>query len=303
MAPETPLSYYGKPIIKEPVWKAEIPTYFFFGGLGGMSSSIALAARLSGNDVLARRASFTAAAALGVSPYLLIKDLGRPAKFINMLRVFKVTSPMNMGTWLLTVGGGAAGTAAALEVTGLFPGLKRVAEGVAGAFGPGIATYTGGLIADSVIPVWHDARQELPLMFGASGAAAAGGAAALFTPTAFAGPARRLAIGGALVELATHKAMEKRIGTLTAEPYHRGTADRYTKLGTTLTAAGAACMAIAGRRRAGAAAAGALLLAGSACLRFSVFHAGKISARDPKYTTLPQRERAAENAFRAQARR
>jgi hypothetical protein len=240
--------------------------------------------------------STEAAAALGVSPYLLIKDLGRPAKFINMLRVFKVTSPMNMGTWLLTVGGGAAGTAAALEITGLFPGLKRRAEGVAGALGPGIATYTGGLIADSVVPVWHEARQELPLMFGASGAAAAGGAAALLTPSAFAAPARRLAIAGAVVELATHRAMEKRIGTLTAEPYHRGAADRFTKLGTVLTAAGAGCMALAGRRRTGAATAGALLLAGSACMRFGVFHAGKISARDPKYTTLPQRERVKDKA-------
>jgi hypothetical protein len=90
--------------------------------------------------------------------------------------------------------------------------------------------------------------------------------------------------------------MEKRLGPFAAEPNRRGAAERYTKLGTTLTAAGATCMAVAGRRRLGAAAGGALLLAGSACLRFAVFHAGRISARDPKYTTLPQRERVKDRA-------
>jgi hypothetical protein len=40
-------------------------------------------------------------------------------------------------------------------------------------------------------------------------------------------------------------------------------------------------------------AAGAALLAGSACTRFGIFRAGLESARDPKYTVQPQRRRLA----------
>jgi hypothetical protein len=36
---------------------------------------------------------------------------------------------------------------------------------------------------------------------------------------------------------------------------------------------------------------GAALLAGSAATRFGIFHAGQQSARDPRYTVVPQRER------------
>jgi hypothetical protein len=299
-SPQRPMSYYDQPIVKAPVWKAEIPRYFFSGGLGGVSSTLALGARLTGNDILARRASFVAGAALGVSPYFLIKDLGRPMRFLNMFRVLKVTSPMSVGSWLLGVAGGAATTAAGLEVVGIFPRLQALAETVAGALGPAVATYTGGLVAQSVIPVWHEGRHELPLVFGASGAAAAGGAAAALTPVYAAAPARRLAIAGAITELAVQKAMEKRIGALAAEPYKRGKADTYSKLGAKLMLAGSALMAIAGRRRLGAIAAGSLLVGGSLAQRFAVFHAGEISAQDPKYTTLPQRERADQHGRRAQ---
>ena len=102
---ETPLSYYGKPIIKEPVWKPEIPAYFFVGGLAGASAALSAAARLAGNEELARRSLFVAAAGVTASPYLLIKDLGRPARFYNMMRVFKVTSPMSVGTWIVSASG------------------------------------------------------------------------------------------------------------------------------------------------------------------------------------------------------
>jgi hypothetical protein len=301
-APQRPTSYYGQPIIKPPVWKSEIPAYFFTGGLGGVASTLALGARLTGKEVLARRASLAAGAALGVSPMFLVKDLGRPRRFLNMFRVFKVTSPMSVGSWLLGAAGGAAGTSAALELTGLFPRLQRLAGGVAGVLGPGVATYTGGLLAQSVVPVWHEARHELPLLFGASGAAAAGGAAAAVTPAAAAAPARRLALAGAVPELVVQRTMEKRLGALTAEPYTRGSAERYSKLGERLMLAGVGLMAVAGRRRAGATVAGSLLMGGSLAQRFAVVHAGMISAEDPKYTTLPQLERAELHGRRAQAR-
>ena len=300
--PQRPTSYYGQPIIKPPVWKSEIPAYFFTGGLGGVASTLALGARLSGNDVLARRASLAAGAALGVSPMFLIRDLGRPRRFLNMFRVFKVTSPMSVGSWLLGAAGSAAGTSAVLELSGLFPRLQRLTGGAAGVLGPGLATYTGGLLAQSVVPVWHEARHELPLLFGASAAAAAGGAAAVLTPAAAAAPARRLALAGAVTELVAQRAMEKRLGALAAEPYTRGRAERYSKLGERLMLAGVGLMAVAGRRRAGAVVAGSLLMGGSLAQRFAVVHAGMISAEDPKYTTLPQRERAEAHGSRAQTR-
>jgi formate-dependent nitrite reductase membrane component NrfD len=291
---EPALSYYGKPIAKEPVWKAEIPNYFFVGGLGGASATLSALARAGGNEVLARRSLLVATGALAVSPYFLIKDLGRPARFYNMFRVFKVTSPMSVGTWLLATEGTATGVAAGCEVLGIFPRLRAAAQAVSGLLGPPTATYTGALVADSVVPVWHEGRHELPTVFASSAAAAAGGVVAAFTPAAFARPARRLGVTGAVAEVVAQKVMETRMGQLVAEPYTKGEGARYAKASQAAMLAGASVMLLAGRNRVGAAVAGGLLAAGSWCGRFAAFHAGKTSAADPTYTSVPQRARAAE---------
>lgn len=291
---EHSLSYYGKPIIKEPVWKAEIPNYFFAGGLAGASAALSTAARATGNDALARRALYVAAAGVTASPYFLIKDLGRPKRFYNMMRVFKVTSPMSVGTWIIASEGTSTGIAAACDLFDVLPRVRATAQAVAGLLGPAMATYTGALVADSVVPVWHEARRELPILFAGSSAAAAGGIAAGLTPVLAARPARRLGLLGAAAELVAHRVMERRMGELVAEPYKKGEAARYAKAAEKATLAGGALMLLAGRNRAGAVAAGALLAAGSWCTRFAVFHAGKASAADPRYTSIPQRVRAAE---------
>ena len=161
-------SYYGQPIIKEPTWTWEIPTYFFTGGVSGASSVLSLSAKLFGNERLSKTALYVGAVADAVSPLLLISDLGRPERFHHMLRVFKVTSPMNVGAWVLLVNGGASSTAAALELLGILKPLKLIAETVGAFFGPPLATYTGVLLADTAVPVWHEARHELPWLFGAS---------------------------------------------------------------------------------------------------------------------------------------
>src|SRR3954447_26604838 len=129
-----------------------------------------------------------------------------------MLRVFKVTSPMNVGSWVLLVNGGASNTAAMLDLLGILKPVKLLAETVAALFGPPLATYTGVLVADTAIPVWHEARQELPWLFGASGSASAGAAACLFVPPEAAGPARRLAVGGAVASIGLMEAMKRRLG-------------------------------------------------------------------------------------------
>jgi formate-dependent nitrite reductase membrane component NrfD len=286
-------SYYGRPIVKEPVWKPEIPLYFFTGGLAGASSVLHGVARLTGNEQLAKTSLYVGAAADVVSPVLLVSDLGRPERFLNMLRVFKVTSPMSVGSWILFVSGGASTTAAALEALGRLRPLKRLAEAVSFATGPPLATYTGALIANTAIPVWSEARDELPWLFGASAAASAGAAAALLTPAEAAGPARRTAIAGATAELAIAGLMERRLGFV-GEVYRQGAAGRLMKASRACTAAGAGLLAWRGRgSRPATVAASALVLAGALALRWSVFKAGFQSARDPRYTVEPQRERLA----------
>jgi hypothetical protein len=146
------------------------------------------------------------------------------------------------------------------------------------------------LLADTATPSWHEAYRELPFVFTGSAGAASGGLGMLISPVAQAGPARRLALGGAVVELVAERRMEQSMG-IAAEPLHLGKASRLMKAARALTMGGAAGSVLAGRSRAVAVASGAALLAGSACTRFGIFEAGQQSARDPKYTIVPQRER------------
>src|SRR4051812_49724673 len=134
-------SYYGRPVIKRPVWTPEVPIYFFFGGLAGASAGLAFAARLTGRKKLARVATANAFVGVAVSPALLISDLGVPRRFFNMLRVFKVTSPMSVGSWILAAEGGLVTVTAAHEVLGLFPKpIARVAGALAAVLGMPLAT-------------------------------------------------------------------------------------------------------------------------------------------------------------------
>ena len=285
-------NYYGRAVLKEPVWTWEIPWYFFAGGLAGASSDLSLVARLTGNHKLARRALLVALGGTAVSPVLLIADLGRPDRFYNMLRVVKPTSPMSAGTWVLSAFGTATGVSAASDALGVFPRLGPLAQTVSALLGPALATYTAVLVADTSVPVWHEARRELPLLFAASSAASAGAAAAILTPVNEAGPARRLAVGGALAEIGAAEFMKRRLGEFLAKPYEEAEAGRFDKLSKVFTGAGAAIMTLAGRgRRSAAVVGGAMILAGAALERWSVFRAGFQSARDPKYTVISQRER------------
>jgi hypothetical protein len=206
-----------------------------------------------------------------------------------MLRMVKPTSPMSLGAWALTVFGAATGLAAARSLLGRFP-RAGAGGGVAAALvGPTVATYTGALVANTAIPAWHEARRELPFLFAGSAMAAAGSAGALLTPRAHAGPARRLAVLGAGLELAAAAAMERRLGDLAA-PYRRGEAARFRRPAQAFTAAGAALLAGRRHRAAGAVGAGSLL-AGSLLQRWAVYRAGVESARDPDVTVGPQRAR------------
>jgi hypothetical protein len=164
-------SYWEQPLLKQPVWSWEIPIYFFVGGAAGASAVIAAGAQLTGDHTkLVRDARRLAAVGAFASAPLLILDLGRPERFLYMLRVFKPQSPMSVGVWILSAFG-AASTAAAL-----FDGpLGNAAAGVAAVSGLGMATYTGVLIGATSIPVWAKHVGTLPVHFGASGVAASVG--------------------------------------------------------------------------------------------------------------------------------
>ncbi len=297
-------SYYGRPILKASPWEHDIPAYLFMGGVAAGSSLLSAGADLSGRPAMRRTGRLGALVALSLSMVALIHDLGRPERFYNMLRVVKVTSPMSVGTWLLTAYGPFAGLAAASELRHLLParlrdGLVgrllgasgRPAGLVAAAVAPTIASYTAVLLSDTATPTWHDAHRHLPFVFVGSASAASAGLAMIGSPVHEAGPARRLAVAGGVLELAVERRMEQAMG-LTAEPLHLGHAGQLMRASKVLTLAGlAGTVLLAGRSRGGAALSGAALLAGSGCLRFGVFEAGQASARDPKYTVVPQRER------------
>ena len=284
-------SYYGRPILKEPVWQPEIPFYFFTGGIAGGCSVLHGLARVARHERLAKTALYVGAAADAVSPLLLISDLGRPERFLKMLRVFKVTSPMSVGSWILFISGGASNAAATLELLGILRPVKWLAEVASFVTGPPLTTYTGTLLADTAIPVWHEARHDLPWLFGASASSTAGAATALFLRPAEAGPARRLAVAGAVGELACMELMQHRLGFV-GEVYKKEAAGTLGRISKVCTAAGAALLASRARRsRAALVGGSALLLAGGLTLRWSVFRAGFQSARDPRYTVVPQRRR------------
>jgi formate-dependent nitrite reductase membrane component NrfD len=294
-------SYYGRPVVKPAPWTSDIPAYVFLGGLAAGSAVLGAGADLTGRPGLRRIGRLGAAGAITLGFAALLHDLGKPSRFGNMLRVAKPTSPMSVGVWLLTLFGPSAGLAGAAELRHLLPsrlswlarllGASARPAGIASAVtAPGIATYTAVLLADTATPAWHEARRGLPFVFVGSAGSASGGLGMLVARLEEAGPARRMALGGAVLELAAQQRMESAMG-LAAEPLRQGRAGVFMRTGEALTLAGAAGTLLASRHRLVAMAAGAGLLAGSAMARFAIFEAGQASARDPKYTVVPQRER------------
>jgi hypothetical protein len=184
--------YYGQAVVKPPVWTWEIPLYFFFGGMAGMSAVIASGAILFHYVDLARIAMWIAAIGGAViSPVLLIMDLGRPHLFLNMLRVFKHRSAMSMGAWILSAFGACVVPgliALELHLHQIFPGtldqLLRIAAALlifgAAIFGTLLATYTGVLIGATAIPAWFLHRTLLPIHFGTAGLGSAAALLELF---------------------------------------------------------------------------------------------------------------------------
>jgi hypothetical protein len=285
------------PVLNKPVWSSrDIAGYLFLGGLAGASSLLGAGAQVGGRPALARVSKVGALTAGLASLVALVHDLGVPSRFLNMLRVFKVTSPMSVGSWLLAGYVPLAGVAAAAAVTGKVPRIGAAATAGAAALGPAVASYTAVLISDTAVPAWHDGYPEMPFVFVGSAATAAGGLGLLGAPPEESGPARALAVLGVGAELAAFERMEHRLGTV-AEPYSTGKGGRYMKASKLLSLLGVGGALLGRRSRLASAASGAALLAASAATRWGIFHAGLDSANDPRYTVEPQRRRLAAAAM------
>ncbi|MFL0460148.1 NrfD/PsrC family molybdoenzyme membrane anchor subunit [Kytococcus sedentarius] len=316
-------SYYGHAVVKPVPWKHEISIYLFTGGVAGGSGLLAAGAHAAGLDGLRRNARLTAIVAAGVSGVALIADLGRPERFLNMLRTVKLTSPMSVGTWIFSGYSSFAGLAAAIEADRLLGGrpapaprgasptsgglpvlgpVLRPFDAVASAglalFSAPLAAYTAVLLSDTATPVWFESRRHLPFVFVSSAGMASGGVQQVLAgmlggeSLAKAGPARRLAVAGALGDYLAVDALEKQLDEVgVLEPLHHGAEGRKMRLSKALTVAGGVVTLVAGRSRAGAVVGGLALAAASALTRFAVVEAGIESAKDPRWTVEPQRRR------------
>lgn len=297
-------SYYGRPVVKAPPWKKEIATYLFLGGVAGGSALLALGAQLTQRPTLRRNARLAAMIGSTVGSTALIADLGRPERFLHMLRTIKPTSPMSLGSWVLVTFSTCAGVAAVSEVDrwtgsrlplGPLRCVLRAADPAAGwgagLFGAPLAGYTAVLLSDTAMPTWNAAREDLPFVFVSSASLASGGLAMITTPVDEARPARYLALAGVAGDVVAQKLMESRMDPVAAEPLHQGTPGALLKWTERLLLVGGLGTLLGGRQRVVAAASGLALLGASACTRFGVFYAGLNSARDPRYTIEPQRRR------------
>ncbi|HUO13743.1 MAG TPA: NrfD/PsrC family molybdoenzyme membrane anchor subunit [Verrucomicrobiae bacterium] len=284
--------YYGMPLLKEPPWTWEIPLYFFVGGAAGAAGVVGAIADYTGADrELVRHARWIAAVGSVISPALLIADLGRPERFLAMLRVFKPQSPMSVGVWTLLGFSTSSAAAAFAQFLSDRYGpslplrvLEKAGQAASLAFGLPFSNYTGVLIGATAVPVWNRSAADLPLHFGASGLGAAVGLLEVMGHRK-SHALQALGLGAAIfetlegfrIEGSAHPALE---------PLRHGASGRVTRIGGALSgpiplllrAASLFAGKNAGcslRRMAGWSA-----IAGSLITRIAWIHAGHVSARD-----------------------
>jgi len=281
--------YYGVPLLKEPQWNPEVPLYFFVGGAAGASAVIANMARWLGNDrELVRSARWMAAGGGALSSALLIKDLGVPSRFLNMLRVFKPQSPMSMGAWTLSAFStfSAAAAFANIMQVKLGPSIAiRLVENSSGllatATGLVMASYTGVLIGATVIPVWNENVGTLPQHFAASGLNSAVSLLELFGHDDNRA-LNLLGISASCYEVAEGALLESKRHRVN-EPLRKGWSGAIVRAGGVLSGPVPLSLrlayAVSGNKKLRRAAAWSSI-AGSLLTRFGWIHAGRASVRD-----------------------
>jgi hypothetical protein len=285
--------YYGIPLLKQPAWTWEIPLYFFVGGAAGAAAVVGSIASYTGADrKLVRDAHWIAAAGSVLSPALLISDLGRPSRFLCMLRVFKPQSPMSMGAWTLV--GFSAGASAAAFAQFLtdrygpsFPVrmIEQAGQAASLLFGLPFSNYTGVLIGATSIPAWNENAGDLPLHFGMSGLSAAVGLLELMGNDR-SRALEMLGLGAALFESWEGMRIEMRSQS-SLDPLKYGASGTLTRIGGILSGPVPATLRLisllAGKKSKSLRQSAALsAVAGSLLTRIAWIYAGHVSARDWK---------------------
>lgn len=301
------VTYFETPLLHEPVWKWMIAGYYYVGGLTGASLVLSAAAQLdeaNASKTLMRRCTWIGVSGTFASALLLIYDLGRPERFLNMLRVFRPTSPMNVGAWILQGASASAMGTLLFRGRGGFAGkFGNFCGYVGGLFGAALATYTGVLVGNTAVPVWQESRRMLPVLFAGGAMASVGSAFNLLAANQEeARVANRFGTLGQIVDLSAGLAMECRASQVeqVGQPFRGGISGILWRAATVLTAASLLINLLPGRSKKKRVAAGVLGTLGAIAMRFSIEQMGKTSARDPRASFQLQRARL--NSARAQAK-
>lgn len=287
-------TYYGKPVIKAPVWIWSIPTYFYVGGTAGAAMLLGASAQLWGDRKLRRfvgRCRWMGAIGGSISGALLIYDLGRKTRFLNMLRVFRPTSPMSVGSWILAFATPASGAAALLA--GSRGALRSLGDGAgyaAGLLGIPLAGYTAVLLSN--MPVWHSSRRSMPWLFVSSAMVSAASALEMMPLTRSEEKLiDTVAIVGGAAEVASSFALERSAGKVSrvGDPLHNGVSGALWNVAKAFALGSLIVSALPGRSQRKRVWSGAMGTLAAVCFKFAMFHAGKQSTSDPRATFRQQR--------------
>ncbi len=296
---ELDTTYYDRPLLKSSVWSIDIPLYYFFGGAAGAALTLGAAIQLAAPKEHRQLRGFSAVCHwIGIigstaGAGFLIHDLGRPSRFLFMLRVFRPTSPMNIGSWILSAAAPSAiATGLFLNRPGVLGMIGEICGYISGIFGAALATYTGVLVSNTAIPVWQESRRWMPVLFAASGASAAGSIIdVVYGDRNGRNIGRVFGTAGRVAEIAASIQVERAASAIpkVGEPLRRGGPALLWKTASALTIASLTLSLIPSRSRKRRIAAGLLGAAGSLCMRFAVHYIGNVSARDPRASFHQQR--------------
>lgn len=288
--------YYGLPVLKPPTWTWEVPLYFFFGGIAGIAACIAFAAQLFHADpALVRVSLWIALVGAAICPVFLIADLGRPSRFLNMLRVFKIQSPMSVGAWVLVAFSGCTFVALlSLELLSrgfayrILTPMLWVGEGSAALMGLVLASYPGVLLGATAIPVWSENRKLLPVHFLTS---ALGRSAGILELAGFLIPATQI-LGYVAAGIETSIGAFLEVRKQRADwPLHHGLSGWTLRIGGVLDGPLALLVRIFwGSSAGGRHIAAICFLVGSLVSRYAWIWAGRASAHDPEALFQLQRK-------------
>ncbi|MFP5285886.1 MAG: NrfD/PsrC family molybdoenzyme membrane anchor subunit [Thermoanaerobaculia bacterium] len=290
-------TYYDRPVLKEPVWIWAVPAYFSVGGTAGAAAVLAATAQALGGEELrglVRRCRWVAALGGAAGTVLLIADLGRPERFLHMMRVFRPTSAMSVGSWILAAAASTTlGSALLADRNGALGRLGEAAGYAAGVLGMPLSGYTAVLLGTTVVPLWTATRRSLPHLFIGTSVSGLASLFGLLPPQSPREEAivSRFGIAGKVVDLAAMAVVEREASRVepVGRPLREGLSGALWQAAKVLTAASLALSVIPGKARAKRLAGGLLGTAGALALRFAVFHAGRASSRDPRATFRKQR--------------